>query len=248
MLVTLGTNIALGAGSTSTTTYSPNSVQKVFIRLEDSTGSNAYEPQITVQIGSQVICNGASALGLVGLTQLQSGVAQSAANSYLELDFGSWECMSRDNLYVSVYSASAIDAVDVSALVDEPGLGVPFAVTEYSDNTFTSNNNRMAISYKSTDAEVDEDAYNCEIRTSINSSSPSFISANSFYKSMIIGADRSTHYGLLNTNQVPLNTSYNYSGSAATNRILTVEQRGISRGQAQAGRQSAVIARTMAGR
>jgi len=248
MLVSLGTNQAIGAGSSATFTYSPNSLQKVFLRLEDPTGTHALTPTVTVQLGSKVICNGASAWGLVGITQLQANNNNSTGDNMLVLDFGSHECPTNNNLYVTVFSANAIDAVDCSALVDEPGLGIPVRITEYSDNTFTSDNSLCGISFASSQAETDEDAYNCEVRTALYSSAPSFISANSWYRSEEVSRLFDTNFGLIYKNDVPLRTTINYSASATTDRVITIEQDPVTRKDIAQGRQSARLARMQSGR
>lgn len=249
MLVTLATSQTISAGSSATYTYSPNSLQKVFLKMEDA---DAEDAKVTVQIGSRTICNGISAYGLVGLTQLVSNQAQNISGStgiLCVMDFGNHECQAQDNIYVTVDAPAEVSAVDCSAIVDTPGsVAPPVKLTEYSDNTFTSSNNLAAISYDSAKAVVDEDAYNCEIRTSISSSSPSFISATSYYQSEIAGNSLSGSFGLLNKHSVPLKTTYNYNGSAVTDRILTIEQMGTSRSQQAQSRRSAQIAVSQAGK
>ena len=77
MLVTLANNQTISASSSATYTYSPNSVQKVFINMEDADWDDA---SVTVQIGSTTICNGISAFGLMGLTQLESNITQNVGS------------------------------------------------------------------------------------------------------------------------------------------------------------------------
>ena len=250
MLVTLANNQTIAANSSATYTYSPNSVQSVFINAEDADWEDSL---ITVQIGSTTICNGIMAYGLLGLTTLSSAASQStggASGGFLSLDFGNHECSQADNLYVTIQAGGAdVSAVDVSAIVDTPGANKPpLRLTSYSDNTFTSPNNLLGLSFDSAKAVVDEDAYNCEIRTSISSSSPSFISAASYYKASIIGNAQETAYGLLNVHGVPLQTTYNYSSSAVTDTIITVEQMGESANQRAQAKRSAQLALSQAGR
>lgn len=250
MLVTLATSQSIGANGSATYSYSPNSVQKVFVRMQDE---HAEDARITVQIGSTTICNGASAYGLFGLTQLSSGHSGSlaAATGILnDLDFGNHECDSQDNLYVTIQAGGdALSAVDVSAIVDTPGMvGPPLKLTEYSDNTFTSSNNLSAICWDSAKAVIDGDAYNCEIRTSISSSAPSFISAVSYYQASLVAGTYAERFGLLNVNSVPLSTTYNYSSSAVTDSILTIEQMGQSAKQTAQAKQSGRLALSQAGK
>ena len=250
MLVTLATSQTITANSSATYTYSPDSVQKVFIKLEDA---DFEDSRITVQIGSTTICNGALAWGLIGLTQLESGIFHNIASGtggLLVLDFGNHECAQADNLYVTVQAGSAdVGGVDVSAIVNTPGaVAPPLRITQYSDNTFTSTNNLSAISFDSGKSAVDEDAYNCEIRNNIMSSAPSFISASSYYQSNLVGNDYGVSFGLLNVNSVPLHTTYNYSSSATTDRIITIEQMGESSAQRDQARRSGKLALSQAGK
>jgi len=222
MLVTLATNETIGASASATYTYSPTSLQSVQVRLADADWELG---NITVQLGSVTILNGASNWGLAGLTGLISNVKVDAGSdeAFINLNFGSHQCTDRDNLYVTVTAgASALSAVDVSAIVDEPGQ-LPLRITEYSDNTFVSPSNLMAISYDSAYQNVENDDYRCEIRTPVSSSSPSFVSASSYYRACAMHDD-SALFGLLNKHGVALETSYNYSASAVTDRIITVEQ------------------------
>lgn len=220
MLVTLGTAQTIGANSNQTFTYSPNSVQKVMIRLDDADWEAS---SVTIQIGSRTICNGVSSFGLMGLTQLTSGMNQTAGAGSLILDFGSWECTAMDNLYVNIQAVAEVTGVDISAIVDEPRGSAPRRITQYSDNTFTSPNNLYAISFDAAQQAVGEDAYNIEIRNRLYSSAPSLISANTYYQAEVVGNSFATYFGLLNNNPVPMATTYNYSSSAVTDEIITVE-------------------------
>ena len=247
MLVTLANNQTIAANSSATYTYSPNSVQKVHLRLEDADWETA---KVTVQIGSKTIVNGASAWGLYGLSALQSGAIVDIAGTsgFITMDFGSHQCTDNDNLYVTLQAgAGNLQAVDVSAIVDKPGANFPVKLTEYSDNTFTSENNLMGICYDAAYAEIEEDTNNCEIRTSINSSSPSFTSAAANWTSQCVAGTYSTYFGLLNQHDVPLKTTYNYVEDVV-DRILTIEQMGTSRKQVAQARQSARIAMSQAGK
>ena len=252
MLVTLENNKFLAIGASTTATYSPQSLQKVFVFFDDDDASYQWHDcTITVQLGSKVLVNGAQVFGLVGLTQLQSGYRPGASDALVSIDFGSHEIAdTNDNLYVTVRAGTtAINQVDISAIVDEPGLGVPLRYTEYSDNTFTSNNNLMSIAFKNDRTVLREDATNVEVRTSINSSAPSFISCSSWYDANRISGESSDGgFALLNKHSVPLRTTINYPATATANRVLTVEQDPITRSQVRAGRQSGRIATMQAGR
>jgi hypothetical protein len=186
MLVTLGTNKAIGANSSHTYTYSPRSVQKVFLKLDDAAGIAIDTTRVTVQIGSKTICNGISLTGLIGLTVLQNGYVTTTTDRRIVLDFGSHQLQGNDNLYVTLSTVLALDAVDCSAIVDSPGQYNPLKLTEYSDNTFTSEYVYTALSYANAASPVDEDNYVCEIRTSTESSAQNFISANNWYSMNMI--------------------------------------------------------------
>jgi len=245
MLVSLASNQSIGAGASATYTYSPQSVQRVLVSVEHAEWEAA---NVTVQIGSRTICNGVNNFGMSLLSALSSGTATgSAISNTLIYDFGSHQCMNNENLYVTIQAVGAITATDISAIVDEPFAGsVPVKLTEYSDTTFTAENVISAMSYSSSSAEVNEDTYNCEIKTSLYSSAPSFISANSYYQSVLIGHTNATYAGLLCKHQLPLKTTFNYSASAVTDRIITAEVMGSSRGQIAKGKRAAQVARVAA--
>jgi len=245
MLVSLATNQTIAAASSATYTYSPQSVQKVFVTVEDADWEAG---SVTVQIGSRTICNGINNFGMRIISDLTSGVSGSASKSQcLVFDFGSHQCMNNENLYVTVQAVAEMSATDVSAIVDEPFAGsLPIRLTEYSDTTFTAENVLSAISYDSAMAEVNEDAYNCEIKTSLYSSAPSFISANSYYQANSQNDYTPTQAGLLCKHQLPLKTTFNYSASAVTDRIITAEVMGSSRAQIAKGKRSAQVAKMSA--
>jgi hypothetical protein len=94
---------------------------------------------------------------------------------------------------------------------------------------------------------VDEDAYNIEVRNSLNSSAPSLISCNSWYKSLTkaTATDIADYFSVVCINSAPMHTTFNYSSSAVTDQIITVEQVGLTRGQAQQGVNSARIQNTV---
>ncbi len=242
MLVTLATNQTISANSSATYTYSPQSVQKVFVSVEDVDWESG---NVTVQIGSKTICNGINNFGMALLTSLQCGVPKDPARSDVMIfDFGSVQCLANENLYVTVSAVAELSATDVSAIVDEPFAGsFPIKLTEYSDTTFTAENVLLGLSYDSAMAEVNEDAYNCEIKTSLYSSAPSFISANSYYQANLITYDYRTYAGLLCKHQAPLKTTFNYSSSAVTDRIITAEAMVSSKAQVLKGKRASAVAK-----
>jgi hypothetical protein len=223
MLVTLGTNQGIGANSSHTFTYSPQSVQKIFMKLDDAATIAASTTRVTVQIGSKTICNGISLQGLIGLTRLQSGYSVDLDDRRIVLNFGSHQLKGNENLYVTLSTVLALDAVDCSAIVDSPGEYNPLKLTEYSDNTFTSDYVYTAISYVNAGTAVDEDNYVCEIRTATESSAPNFISANNWYSMVSISSSDTSYFGMLVNKVIPESTTFNYSSSAATDSILVVQ-------------------------
>ena len=227
-------------------TYSPDSVQKVLLRLEDADWEDA---MITVQIGSKTICNGVKVFGLAGLSALQSnaGLTLGGTEGFIAMDFGSHQCTANDNLYVTVQAVGELSAVDCSAIVDTPGSNFPVKITEYSDNTFTSENNLLGICYDAGKSSIEEDTNRCDIRTSISSSSPAFTSASSYFLSLNTNYQASQYFGVLNVHSVPLKTTYNYVENVV-DRIVTVEQMGTSRIQQSQARRSAQIAVSQAGK
>lgn len=255
MLVTLGTNNALSAGASITFPYACSSVQKVFVKVDDSTGSTAYDHYITVQLGSRTICNGIWGWGLLGASMLQGGNHSYDNVCAYQIDFGSHQLLDNENLYVTVRGgAAAIDAVDVSAVVDEPQGEFPVRWTDYSDNTFTAENVLLAMNYSSNGATVDEDSRNIEIRSAVNSSSPSLISCNNWYQATNVNASstRAEDYGLLVKCGIPLTHTFNYPGSGGapqnTDRILVASQMGTSRRAVRQGVSQKRIAQSQVGK
>lgn len=253
MLVTLGTNQAISAGSSVTFPYACRSVQKLFIKIDDETGSNAFEHTVTVQLGQRTIANGVSSRGLIGMGTLQAhqyANSKATANElFYVINFGSHQLLDNENLYVTVNASSALDAVDVSALIDQPlGGELPIRYTEYSDNVFTAENVLTAMSYSATGAVVDNETTSIEIRNAVTSSSPSLQSCNNWYGCTAFAELFRQEFGLLVNEALPLTTTFNYSSSAATNRILVASQMGTNaRAVGQARRQEA-ISRSQVGR
>lgn len=239
MLVTLGTNTPIAAGGSVTFPYACRSVQKIYIKMDDTVGGNAYDHFITVQLGSRTIANGLSAHAVTGYQALIGGKVQSGTEVAYQIDLGSHNLLDNENLYVTIRCATALDAVDVSATVDSTdGNEYPIRYTEYSDNTFTAENVLMAISYKNDGSAVDEDASNIELRDPVSSSSPTFISASNWFMAETFNNNSSSSFGLLKKQQIPLTTTFNYPSSATANRIcvaslMGTNQRAVSQGQRQ---------------
>jgi len=251
MLVTLANNQGLGVGASATYPYACRSVQKIFIKIDDTAGATAYDHFVTIQLGSRTICNGVEGQGLFGFCSLQSdpGSVTTTAIQY-QIDLGSHQLLDNENLYVTVRAgAGALDAVDVSALVDEPSAGeMPVKYTVYSDNVFTAENVLTALSYRSNFAVVDEDAGNIEIRNAVSSSSPTLISCNNWFAGVTQNGNWTSHFGLLNQQRIPLTTTYNYSASSNTDRILVASQMGTSQRAVRQGQNATRIAQSQVGK
>lgn len=219
MLVTLANNTALSAGASTVAPYACKSLQKVFIKIDDPTGSTAYDHTVTITLGQRVICQSSGA-GLLGMSlAFQSGSTSQNAETAYGINLGSHELLDNENVYVTVRAGSAaLDAVDISAEVDSPCDPFPIRYTEYSDSTFTADGVLSAICYNSGLSTIDEDATNVEMRNHVNSSSPTVISAQNWFRAISPSADQ-PFWGVLQQNNVPLNTSFNYAQGTA-NKIL----------------------------
>jgi len=236
MLVTLGTNQAIGTGASVTLPYACTSVQKIFVKIDDSTGSNAYDHSVQVQLGSRVIVN-SSGPGLFYFSGLLAGNHEvgSTVMCY-QIDLGNHELLHNENLYVRITATTALDAVDVSALVDQPNSMVARKYTEYTDTTFTQSDCLSAICYDASfNTAIDEATGVCEIRDSVSSSAPAFISAVNWAQTMNFNGETREEVGLLKLSSEPLTTSFNYT-SDKVDRILAVSQMPVTRAQTNQAR------------
>lgn len=245
MLVTLGNNTALAAGASTVAPYACKSVQKVFIKVDDASGTTAYDHTVTITLGQRVICQ-SSGLGLLGMsTAFQSGSFETNNPIQYGINLGSHELLNNENVYVTVRAgAAALDAVDISAEVDAPCTPFPIRYTEYSDSTFTADGVLSAVTYKDDKSAIDEDATNVEMRNHVNSSSPTVISAVNWFCAVSPTAN-SDKFGLLQQNNIPLNTSFNYAQGTA-NRILVGSLMSSSRSQLRQAQADKSVARQFA--
>ena len=220
MLVTLANNTALTAGASTVAPYACKSLQRVFIKIDDSSGTTAYDHTVTITLGQRVICQ-SSGLGLLGMSNaFQSGSTDKSTQIEYGINLGSHELLDNENVYVTVRAgAAALDAVDISAEVDSPCESFPIRYTEYADSTFTADGVLSAVCFKSNGAAIDEDATNVEMRNHVNSSSPTVISANNWFGATSPGAADAA-FGLLQHNNIPLNTSFNYAQGTADRIIV----------------------------
>ena len=250
MLVTLGTNQAISAGASSVFTYSPSSVQKIFIKVDDITGSTAYDHTVNVQLGSITLVNSASAFGLMGYSLIQDGfktTTRGAEMCYV-INLGSHQALTNQQLYVTITAgAEALDGVDVSALINGSG-NMPIRYTEYDASVFAQENCLSAIAYTDNRSAVDEVTDVCEIRTNISASSPTFASGSSWFMNSggILGMDAERFARILE-NPVPMNTSFNYT-SSTVDRIMTASAMGSTPQDRSQARRTAQIQRSAVGK
>jgi hypothetical protein len=245
MLVTLGNNTALGAGASTVAPYACKSLQKVFIKVDDASGTTAFDHTVTITLGQRVICQ-SSGLGLLGMSiAFQSGSAQTGSSCQYGINLGSHELLDNENVYVTVRAgAAALDAVDISAEVDSPCENFPIRYTEYADSTFTADGVLSAICYKNDGSSVDEDATNVEMRNHVNSSSPTVISANNWFSALSPTSGEAA-WGVLQQNNIPLNTSFNYAQGTA-NRIIVGSLMSSTRRQVKQAQSDKSVARQFA--
>ena len=237
MLVSLGTNQAIAGNSSVTFPYACRSVQKVLIKIDDTTGSNAYSHTITVQLGQRTIINNALGFGLLGYSSLSSGKTPSGSEVAYAIDLGSHQLLDNENLYVTVKAASAnaLDAVDVSALVDQPVGAMPVRYTQYSDTVFTAENVVGALCFASGQGAIDEDTGAIEIRNNVNSSSPAIISTNNWFMSETKVNDIASAFGIAQISPVPLTTTFNYTASVVNTLLVCSAMPSSQRARSQAG-------------
>lgn len=247
MLQTLGTNQAIGAGSSVTFPYACKSVSKVFIKIDDASG-DATSHTVTIQLGQRTICNGISGIGLDGFQKLIGGHENTGTEFQYQIDLGIHQLLNNENLYVTVSASSALDAVDVSALIDETGNGTEYPVryTEYSDSVFTAENVLTALAYKNDASDIDEADDRCEVRDSVESSSPTFISANNWFSTMC-QSNQVSAYGILKATRIPLTTTFNYS-SSSVNRICVASLMGTNSSAVRQGQRQQAIAKAQVGK
>ena len=250
MLVTLGNNKAISAGASEVFTYSPTSLQGIFIKIDDTAGTTAYDHTVNVQLGSVTLVNSASGWGMMGFSQMTGGYITNNIASELsyKISLGSHQALTNQQLYVTITAGTGdLDGVDVSALINGSG-NMPVRYTEYANSTFAQENCLSAIAYSSLRAEVDEVVDTCEIRTNISASSPTFASGNNWYMNTGQIKDHfHQNYSRLVENPVPMNTSFNYT-STTVDRVLCASAMGSTSQDRSQARRTANIQRSAVGR
>ena len=219
MLVTLGSGASIAVGASQTFQYACNSVQQVYIRTEESGAGVATDFFCTVQIGNEVVVNDISFKGLGLLGAITGGGSTANADQSFKIDLGSHILDGSENLYITLRNAdaaAALDALDVAAIVNEGGVYQPLKYTNYADNVFTDTNT-LAV-YAWADAALDEDTTVFTVRNQSYSSAPQVQSGCSvtYNNSWATGTNGGTDWRNIATmakNQVPMNTSINYSST-----------------------------------
>lgn len=240
MLVTLASNDSISAGSSQTYQYACNSAQQIYLRAEETTGFVATDGFLTVQIGNDVVVNDISFQALGLLSAITGGGSVANQNIGFKVDLGSHILDGEENLYVTVRNAdaAALDALDISAIVNEGGVYQPLKYTNYSDSVFTDTNT-LSI-YAWADTALDEDATAFTVRNQAYSSTPQVQSGCSVTQcnSWMTGTNGATEYQFIATmaqNQVPMNTSVNYS-SATIDGVVCISAMDKAPGKAIASR------------
>ncbi|MDP6877731.1 MAG: hypothetical protein QGI18_03975 [Candidatus Marinimicrobia bacterium] len=239
MLVTLGSGVEIAAGASQTFQYACNSAQQIYVRCEDT--SDALDGFCTVQIGNDVVCNDISFQGLALLSCATGGGLYTTAHSGFKIDLGSHILDGEENLYVTIRNgdaSNALSALDISAIVNEGGVYQPLKYTNYSDNVFTDTNT-LAI-YAWADAVLDEDTTAFTVRNQSYSSAPQVQSGVSVTQSNCWAGNSDefnffVYIATMAQNQVPMNTSVNYS-STVIDGVICVSAMDRTPSKAQASR------------
>lgn len=247
MLVTLASADTIAAGASQTYQYACNSAQQIYLRAEETTAFVATDGYVTVQIGNDVVVNDISFQALGLLSAITGGGSVANANQAFKIDLGSHILDGEENLYVTVRNADAadLDKLDICAIVNEGGVYQPLKYTNYADSVFTDTNT-LSI-YAWADAALDEDATAFTVRNQAYSSTPQVQSGCSVTQcnSWMTGTNGSTEYQFIATmaqNQVPMNTSVNYSSTVIDGVIcISAMDKAPNKSQASRAQGQAVL-------
>lgn len=244
MLVTLGSSVTIGAGATQTYQYACNSFQKLFISTEDG-GGDALDAFITVQIGNEVICNDISARALCLLSGISGGAEYGANIARWVQNFGSHILDPQENVYVTLRNsdtANTITALDVAIEVNNAGTYQPIKMTNYADTVFTDTNT-LAV-YAWAQSSLKSEAGVMTIRNEAYSSSPQILSGTNVSLGRKQGFAEWDLIACMAENQVPMNTSVNYTASVGGVLCISAMDRMPSR-QAEATRTGRNLVRSL---
>jgi len=216
MLVTLASNVDIASGASQTFQYACTSAQKVYIRCDDD-GTAGHDGYVTVQIGNDVIVNDISFEALSLISLINGGGSALDTDVFFEIDLGSHVLEPLENLYVTIRAGAAITANDVSAVVNEGGLYAPLKYTNYSDSVFTDSNTLGIYAWHTATLENDTTAFT--VRNQAYSATPQVQSGVNVSLAKCQGASAQTsakQIACMAFNQVPLDTSVNYSSTTIT--------------------------------
>ena len=246
MLVTLGSTQTISAGSSQTYQYACNSAQQIYVRSEETAGATLAAVFCTVQIGNDVVCNDIRCDALSYLSTITGGGAHADGNFGFKIDLGSHVLDGEENLYVTLRNSNGthdIAFTDISAIVNEGGVYQPLKYTNYSDSVFTDTNTLSIYAWASSVLDEDQTAFT--IRNQSYSSAPAVASGcnvsqcNSWAESTA-GHVAWKYIATMAQNQVPMNTSVNYSSTdidgvicvSAMDRLPSKAQASRAQGQA----------------
>lgn len=248
MLVTLGSGASIAAGATQTFQYACNSVQQIYVRCEESGAGVTTDFYCTVQIGNDVVVNDISFQGLCLLSSITGGGHEGNGGQAFKIDLGSHILDGEENLYVQLRNADAsgaLDALDVSAIVNEGGVYQPLKYTNYADTVFTDTNTLSIYAWSA--SVIDEDTSVFTVRNQSYSSAPQIQSGCNvtFCNSWATNSNGGVEWKYIATmaqNQVPMNTSVNYSSTDVDGVIcISAMDRLPSKAQASKAQGRAVL-------
>jgi len=213
MLVTLGSNETIAAAGSQTFQYACNSAQSIYIECSDS--GDALDGYLTIQIGNDVVCNDISFHALALVSYLSDGGRYNTSDATFRVNIGSHVLEPLENLYVTIRNgdaANSMTAVDVSAIVNEGGTYAPIKWTNYSDKVFTDSNTLEIYAWHTATLMTDTSAFT--IRNQAYSATPQ-VASGVVVSRASVQADTGNAYqiGTMAKNQVPLDTSVNYSST-----------------------------------
>ena len=147
-----------------------------------------------------------------------SGV-YSVADGVFKIDLGSHILDGEENLNVTIRNggSGSMTALDVSAIVNEGGVYQPLKHTNYADKTFTDTNTLAVYAWCLVADDLDDDASAFTVRNQAYSSAPlvqdgTVVTACNA-SSSAVGGTFWTKIATMAKNQVPMNTSINYTSA-----------------------------------
>ncbi len=237
MLVTLGSNVDITAGSSQTFQYACNSAQKIYVRCDDD-GTAGHDGYVSVQIGNDVVVNDISFEALSLISIVNGGGSDATTDTFFCIDIGSHILDPLENLYVTIRAGQDITANDVSAVVNEGGVYAPLKWTNYSDKVFTDSNTLSIYGWSTASIENDVSAFT--VRNQAYSATPQIQSGVNVSLTKVQSGDAFTSakkIACLAQNQVPMDTSCNYTSANLTG-VVCISAMSKSPSKAQASRKA----------